>query len=449
MCNRTIKTVTSPSEFGDLVIPAASILDPMQSAQLAEQRLAITTARAKGEALYRCHECGEPVYIARTFQAEGNGGLHFRHFQSEVAKACKWRIGGSVRDLGAIRFNGQQEGDEHFRLKHALAEALTQDSYFWSVAVEKQIVGETTGTRRQPDVSARFLSGELVGFDLQLAGMSVKDIAGRNSFYLENKIHHVWLTAASDLERLRTQSFQDIYFATGASIYCASPAALEASEAEGQLQLDELQIVPKLGDKGIYCSWQVGRVGVERILRDLPTRQAYGITAFGRALSDQVDQDTHQAVRRLRDACMAGASWPCMAADWTIVAKAVHGRNGKMAQSDNVHLMLAWLALAEELARVVAAPDGYAAEFGRRTACLLAVRNAANWVSLIDLVLTRHPSLNKHLGPDHLQQIGQLRRRRVAGHYQQFHRSMIAICYPFLAYWLLAKAPDFPPSFRG
>ena len=208
-------------------------------------------------------------------------GLHFRHFQSEAAKACKWRIGGNVRDLGAIRFNGLQEGDEHFRLKHALAEALTQDSYFWSVAVEKQIVGETTGTRRQPDVSARFLRGELVGFDLQLAGMSVKDIAGRNSFYLENDIHHVWLTAASDLERLRTRSFQDIYFGIGASIYCASPAALEASEAEGQLQLDELQIVPNLGATGIYCSWQVARVGVERILRDLPTRQAYGVGAFG------------------------------------------------------------------------------------------------------------------------------------------------------------------------
>ncbi|MEQ8601041.1 MAG: DUF6035 family protein [Devosia sp.] len=420
----------------------------MQSAQLAEQRLAINTARSRGEALYRCHECSEPVYIARTFQTDGNGGLHFRHFQSEVAKACKWRIGGSVRDLGAIRFNGRQEGNEHFRLKHALAEALAQDSYFWSVAVEKQIVGETTGTRRQPDVSARFLSGELVGFDLQLAGMSVKDIAGRNSFYLENDIHHVWLTSASDLERLRTQSFQDIYFATGASIYCASPAALEASEAEGQLQLDELQVVPNLGDKGIYCSWQVGRVDVERILRDLPTRQAYGIAAFGRALSDQVDQDTHQAVRRLRDASMAGASWPSLAANWTIVAKAVHGRNGKIAQSDNVHLMLAWLALAEELTRVVAAPDGYAAEFNHRTAHLLAARNAANWVSLIDLVLTRHQSLNKHLDRDHLQQIGQMRRQRVTGHYQQFHRSMIATCFPFLAYWLLAKAPDFPPHFR-
>ena len=445
MCNRTIKTVTSPSAFGDLVTPSDSILDPMQSAQLAEQRLAITTARAKGEALYRCHECGEPVYIARTFQADGHGGLHFRHFQSEAAKSCKWRIGGNVRDLCAIRFNGQQEGNERF----PLAEALTQDSYFWSVAVEKQIVEETTGTRRQPDVSGRFLSGELVGFDLQLAGMSVKDIAGRNSFYLENDIHHVWLTAASDLQRLRTQSFQDIYFATGASIYCASPAALEASEAEGQLQLDELQVVPKLGNKGVYCSWQVARVGVERILRDLPTRQAYGITAFGRAFSDQVDGDTHLAVRRLRDACMAGASWSSLAADWTIVAGAVDGRDARMAQSDNVHLMLAWLALAEELTRVVAVPDGYAAEFGRRTARLFAVRNAANWVSLIDLALTRHPCLNNQLGPDHLQQIGQLRRRRVAGHYQQFHRSMIAICYPLLAYWLLAKAPDFPPSFRN
>tara|TARA_R100000365_G_C2742852_1_gene71525 strand:- start:185 stop:808 length:624 start_codon:yes stop_codon:yes gene_type:complete len=207
--------------------------------------------------------------------------------------------------------------------------------------------------------------------------------------------------------------------------------------------------VPNLGDKGIYCSWQVGRVGVERILRDLPTRQAYGITAFGRAFSNQVDHDTQQAVRHLRNASMAGASWPSLAADWTIVARAVHGRNAKIAQSDNVHLMLAWLSLAEELTRVVAVPDGYAAEFGRRTARLLAVRNAANWVSLIDLVLTRHPTLNNHLGPDHLQQIGQLRRRRVAGHYQQFHRSMIAICYPFLAYWLLAKAPEFPPSFRG
>lgn len=160
MCNRTIKTVTSPSEFGDLVIPADSILDPMQSAQLAEQRLAITTAISKGEALYRCHECGGPVYIARTFRADGNGGLHFRHFQSGAAKACKWRIGGNVRALGAIRFNGQQEGDEHFRLKHALAEALAQDPFFWSVAVEKQIVGETTGTRRQPDVSGRFLNDE-------------------------------------------------------------------------------------------------------------------------------------------------------------------------------------------------------------------------------------------------------------------------------------------------
>jgi hypothetical protein len=174
MCNRTIRTVTSITPLGELVIPTDSLLDPMTPAQLVQERVSITAAREQGQAVYRCHECREPVYIAKALGTDGSGGLHFRHFHSEAAKDCKWRSGPSVRDLGAVKYSGQQEGDDHYVLKHAPAETLAQDPGFSQIAVEKQILGPVSGTRRQPDVSALFSDGRPVGFDLQLATMAVR-----------------------------------------------------------------------------------------------------------------------------------------------------------------------------------------------------------------------------------------------------------------------------------
>lgn len=445
MCIRSIETVTITTPLGEVVARADTILDPMSQAQASDTRMAITAAHARNEAIYRCGNCGGPVYIARGPAGGDEPPFHFRHFQSAEASNCSWRKAATVRDVGALRFGGQQEGDMHFQLKHALAEALAQDPEFSAIGIEKQIRGEH-GARRRPDVSATFADGRQVGFDLQLAIMSVRDILGRNSFYQENHIHHVWLTAASDLDQLGRQGFQDIYFSAGATIYCLSQATLEATRAEGRLLLDELQVLPKLGERGVYCVWHAERVGTERLLRDLSVRQLSGILAFGFSYHEQLTPAGKQAAAELRAAAAQAHDWPVFEKDWSRLAAIARGRDATTARSDNLHLMMAWLIAAEWISDTIEEDQAAAVmRFRKRTEKLLAIRNAANWVSLMDLVLTRHPVLNQHLDDDLHRQLAQLRRRRVMGHYQHFHRTMLAACFPRLAFWLLAKAPAFPP----
>lgn len=230
-----------PGSVG-VVRTAAEILDPLDAAGLVRLRHAEFEARRNGRPLFLCALCQGPVHgRVKGVHATGATGGRRAFFVHNPRPAARFCPAGSLSDgnspamIDALRFRGLQEGQRHAMLKTALMAALQQDPLFEDVAVE-QIVRDGNGGWRRPDVLATTPWGK-VGFDVQLVPPLLDCIIGRQRFYAEAGIGHLWIVDAANLDGLIQQGFLDVVMAQGGVALGFDETAAYLSHNNGTLIL--------------------------------------------------------------------------------------------------------------------------------------------------------------------------------------------------------------------
>ena len=342
---------------------AQSVLDPQSAASLAELRNDVHGENAKGHSLFLCAQCEQPVFVAQRPAAPDvprNGdAAYFKHFSDKDARPCSWRTH-NLHSIGAVQYNGQQEGLDHLTLKNALAECLRSDPRFTDVQVEKRITGKDHDWR-VPDVSA-VIDGKVMALDLQLPTLPISTILERAGFYEANDIHHVVLTDAVD------------------------DASIAASLSSGRFQLRELRIVPRLvPGHPVHNVWQSRLIGTDAILMDPGQRRKEGERQYSQTLMAAANTSfgpQRQAIRRAAAMNMGSAA---VFEHWNHIARAIGGLNEDSAVAQCVGTVLAFLAQVEICCNGQR-PMAHR-ELQQRLKTLLDGRHALHWAPLVVQVL--------------------------------------------------------------
>jgi hypothetical protein len=240
---RGIALVTDGRPGQDSAIRAAAeVLDALDATELALLRRAGHIARHSGAPLFHCRVCSEPVHIrVRGVAASGETGGRRAIFVHDPRLGARFCPCGSLSDgssaaaIDARRFNGKQEGQRHAVLKFLLQAALQCDPSFAEVGTE-QIIRNTLGDWRKPDVAARTQFGPL-GFDVQLAAPLLTSILGREQFYANAEVGHCWIVDAADPGRLLLQGFQDVVLPQGTCVFGFDERAAAITAQTGELTL--------------------------------------------------------------------------------------------------------------------------------------------------------------------------------------------------------------------
>ncbi len=449
--SRAIQTVQVSGPDGPVTIAAGAILDAMTAAQFAETRNQVTQSHLAGEApVYRCGSCHGPVFVTRRGEGDGsnNARLHFVHYAT--GEPCEWRSGASkVVNIGGRKFDGRQEGEAHWNFKHRVAEAMACDKRISKIVLEKRIYGNESWWR-QPDVSGLFGTRQLA-FDLQLATAEIRTISGRNTFYEQNGIAHVWVVAPSVIDQLERQGFQDLYLKAGGSIACLTSAAMAMSRETAEMHLTNLRLIPRLGDHTIFCVWETDHVPIDALIGPIGNRAAVGMAHFGKRLQEQLPSEARHAIQQIRELVRGTPALADFAGEWAVVSKTAHGRSVEKAAGDDVHLAMQLLRAVEAL--LTAPNDAVRAtctdQVNRRLGLLIAARTAASWASLVEFLLRAEPELKAALVREHVTRLRHLQRYATRFHLVEMHARMLAVIFQRWAFGLLAQPPRHAPTLRG
>jgi len=191
------------TESGKLI--EAHALLTMDEASFRELRRASLTGLKRSRKLdnepkLRCGICNGPVHVSAKRTEFGN--RWFAH-HGDVTLECPYR---SARRLSAEEqlawiYQGQQEGHEHKRLKHFIADWLEKESECLDIWRDKVRHSDLKrGEWKRPDVRGLFKDKELV-FEIQLSYTFLSEVVGRDSFYRQEKVHIIWIFRKFELHR--------------------------------------------------------------------------------------------------------------------------------------------------------------------------------------------------------------------------------------------------------
>ena len=440
----SIQTIIDRTGANEQVLPAATFLASLSDVAIVELRRTITSGRAEGRPTHLCGKCREPIYLAMNPSRDGKpGGMHFAHY-ANGGTPCEWRSGSKAGDPRAAQYDGQQEGERHQQYKADLADMLDADGRFTDVKVEKRTTGDTS-TWRQPDVSAMF-EGRRVAFDIQLATLSPADIVAREEFYRAEGIHYVWVADAERLPDLSQQAFRDICLASGGRLFAISTRAVVASMETGLLQLEELSLEPRIDPpKAIYNRWDREIVGAEIIMTDPAARRREGMDEYGRDLWIAADQRFSQELTKLRASAAKIAAPP--AADYDKVAMVVGSAGYHRAITDGIAPVLSLLRQIE-LAGKATGTDRSAAHARVRERIKVVLEHkhtAGMWSPLLARLVHMYPLVATAMTPAMNERLAVLRRSWAGNPGTRYHRRMLAVLFPWLAFYLLASPPKYGP----
>lgn len=426
------------------VRPVSDVLDPLSVTGLAALRRTTWRANTAGKPRFVCACCNEPVRLRQTPAGPGvprdGRGAHFAHAARKGSPPCDWRTAPVVRSIGANQYNGLQEGPLHRRRKAQLTECLRRDARFSSVRVEKQIRAD--GGRCQPDVSA-VLDGRTIAFDIQLAVLPLSTIMQRETFYAAHDIHHVVLTDGDSTERLGRLAFGDIHLAAGGRIFAIDDAIVAASLRDGQLQLLELSLLPRLRPLlRLDNVWERRPVGLAAIMQAPAQRQIAGEARYRETLRGQAKASFGRLRERLRLAAAQDPDLDPVRGAYAEIAAQVQAPSYSQSTSDGLGLAFAWLAQAESCCRATAPHRSTALRaLEQRTMALLAHPKARSWVSLLMLSTELLAPVRDAQTPVVEARLAQLRQKRTPLHLMHQHRDMLVLLYPWLGFRLLAHPP--------
>ncbi|WP_157289353.1 DUF6035 family protein [Devosia marina] len=446
LTQRAIRTVTKTTGTGTVRLSSAEALSDLTGLTGHALRVQSRDTQADQRTEYRCGACNAEV--ALRFRRNGRSGERtsfFVHALRADAKACSWYAGPDIHDLGAVQFGGQQEGWNHREAKRLLEICLKADDWFSDITLEKTIFGGDEPGRRA-DVFARFGEQE-VSFEVQVARPSLETIVGRQAFYQKRNIDLVWVTSLSATSKLTSAAFTDLVVSNGGSILAVSEAAVEASQAAGELKLHQFRIAPRLGDRGSYCVWKHNMVGLNDILISPADRREANASAFGRAWLEQIGPEAAAAAKTLRENAAQGAGMQEMANAYRKLFRVCVAPGTAIAAEDGLPIMMAWLSALDGLIdnpQQARLPD----QLSKRTEALLNAKTGAFWLRRTINLLDLYPEQAKALPDDIMRRLRVLQGSTTRKVEQQYSRLLAAV-FPKFANALLARPPKYPPQLVG
>lgn len=231
--SRTIRQVT------DLVTMRTITSDDLLRAdpdEYQEIRRGATKARLNKQARFVCEKCGYAVYAPRETRTRLP---YWQHFKGAPTNCPWWRGDSSSIDLvNGKQFQGRQESELHFRLKHLVAELLMADSRTepGSVLVDEYLVGPDG--RRRPDVRATY-DGRDIALEIQLATTQLPIIVKREDFYEHTGRSLLWLTWQFEpvpRSRMLT-AFEDIFYSHNKNLFSLDDEVVARSKTERQFSV--------------------------------------------------------------------------------------------------------------------------------------------------------------------------------------------------------------------
>jgi len=441
---RAIKKVLDARGGEAILMPVDAVLDVLTAVDLTKVRREIASERDRANIMFRCAQCNSPVYLAVSHTAStGDGrGAYFKHYGG-TSKGCDWRTPDVLREVGARQFDGNQEGEAHRRLKICLADSIRCDPDFSEPIVDEKYIRIGVG-RRKPDVFTSY-KGQPIAFELQLARMTVMEINHRTAAYKEAGIALVWVTSAHELARLNNQAFRDLYLDSGGRIFAVDAASYERSEESSVLHLRELSLEPCIQHPfAIFNRWRSRMVDPDIILMPEGQRHSEGQRAYAAALAEKLQAQAPGLAEKIASALASGDDPHLVAAEWSALAKLIGARNLRQSIQDELPHVLRWLQAVERLNNAEGSAKDIAAKTvaGCAAHIVAAHRTGKHWIPLIEHVADAVPAVGVVLSPDLRKRMTRIKASPGKLHpFHAHHRQMIAALHPWLAFWLLARAP--------
>jgi len=234
----------------------------------------------------RCGCCQERLYLKARYNVYEEHRSYFLSHCVTPDKTsdpdCPQRANNATQHLNflrALKYRGQQEGQQHYRLKHLIAKALYHDTKIpdESILIEQRISREKEW--RKPDVQA-IVQGKITAFEVQLATEFITMIHHRQHFYRQfGQI--IWILPKLNPDELN-QSQLDIAHSNGHHLFVLDNEHELLSKSSHTFQLLCWINMPLLEDNRIKRRWESRTVTLNDI---------YFVDGIAQVIDTQATQD--------------------------------------------------------------------------------------------------------------------------------------------------------------
>lgn len=218
----------------------------------------------------RCSLCNGPVHISMRRTEFGN--RWFAH-HGEITE-CPYRTDRrmSAEEQLAWIYQGQQEGHEHKRLKHFIADWVEIEPDCGPVWRDKVRPSELNcGEWKRPDVWA-VIHGRKVVFEIQLSYTFLSEVIRRDAFYRQEGVHILWIFREFEPHR---EVVRDEMFYNRRNIFVLDASAEAETIKRGRLTLKCYYQTPTLIGDTVSEKWGSRFIHLNQLTYPEPANRPY------------------------------------------------------------------------------------------------------------------------------------------------------------------------------
>ncbi len=256
------------------LIKAEELLTMDEEALRSLRRASLEGVRRSGlledQPRLRCALCEGPVHISMRRMEAGN--RWFTH-HGEVT-ACPYRAERrmSPEEQFAWQYQGQQEGAEHKRLKHFIADWVEREPGFNSVWRDMiRPSGLRPGEWKRPDVRSAIGEREIV-FEIQLSYTFLSEVLRRDTFYRKERVHILWIFREFEPHR---EVVRDEFFHNRRNVFVLDTDAERETARRGRLTLRCHYQTPALAGNALTERWSSRYVHLDELTYPEPQYRPY------------------------------------------------------------------------------------------------------------------------------------------------------------------------------
>ncbi len=261
------------TETGNL-IKAEELLAMDEEALRALRRASLEGVKRSGvlenQPRLRCALCEGPVHISMRRTEAGNRWFSHHGEVMECPYRAERRM--SPEEQFAWQYQGQQEGAEHKRLKHFIADWVEREPGFQSVWRDKvRPSALRSGEWKRPDVRATIGKMEIV-FEIQLSYTFLSEVLRRDAFYCEEHVHIFWIFRKFEPHR---EVIRDEFFHNRRNIFVLDADAEYETARRGRLTLRCHYQTPSLAGDVLTEQWGSRYVHLDELIYPEPQYRPY------------------------------------------------------------------------------------------------------------------------------------------------------------------------------
>lgn len=246
--------------------------DERQKDEVHASRRELLRAKRKGQKLWVCAMCQEPIYIA------GGLGLtkrraHFKHFVDTPLCPYQTQRNLNPETIRRIKYNGAKESPLHHNMKDTLAGLLERDQLVSGpVDVEKTFFHQDHGREwRRPDIACAWKDLRLV-LEIQISSDFLDVIVGREDFYRGQGVFILWVFNRLNPEQYTTK---DIYVGNQKNCFIFNERVKALSKETGILTFECHFKRPRLSSGEIVDKWESRDITLKDLTFDQNRMQAF------------------------------------------------------------------------------------------------------------------------------------------------------------------------------